>query len=62
MYWVWWLGWRIVVSLACAFSIQNLAQKNQGIYIHTEPLLITMACLIILIQMWSASGHYEDKK
>lgn len=46
-----WYTIRIVVTLACVWTIQNVIHK-EGYYIKFDTLLIVAVCVIIGVRFW----------
>jgi hypothetical protein len=54
-----WVGWtlvRIIVTLACVYTLFNVVHM-EGYYISFNPLLIGAIILIIMIRLWSSSNR-----
>lgn len=51
MGWVWWLTWRLAVSLACLLTIQNVIHL-EGYRVEFSTLLVTGACAILGVRIW----------
>ena len=63
MYWIWWLGWRVVVTLAGMFTIQNIVYKEEGLWLDTKPLLIQTILMVLMIVVWSTRSHpFKESK
>ncbi len=60
LYWARWISWRVVVTLCCIFTIQNIIHRESNVWIHTEPLLIAAICLIIAIRIWSVKPDHRS--
>lgn len=60
LYWVWWIGWRIVVSLACMYTLQHLMHE-EGYYVSMTNMLSMGAVMVVAIRIWSAQPNREEK-
>jgi hypothetical protein len=59
MYWVWWIGWRAMVTIAAVLTIQRVIHEEQGLWIETRPLFIGAILVVLCIRIWSAQPHKE---
>lgn len=61
-YWVWWFGWRGVVTFACMFTIQNVIHQ-EGYFIEWKTMTVATLCAIVGLRIWMPSckkeGHVD---
>jgi hypothetical protein len=58
------IGWfiiRLVVTLACMFTIKNAAH-HEGYYIDYNVLLVCTVCLIIGVRFWMPTCRCNQHK
>lgn len=60
--WIWWVTWRVVVTLAATLTIQHVIHEEDGVWIETKPLLVGAALLVLCIRIWSMAGHRKESK
>jgi uncharacterized membrane protein len=58
--WVVWFAIRVVVTLACIYSIQNIIHQ-EGYRVEFTTLLLASICAIIAIRMWMPSSKESEK-
>jgi type VI protein secretion system component VasK len=59
-YWIWWVVWRSVVTLACTFTIQHIIHEQDGIWIDPKAMLIGTVCLVLVIRIWSMRAKPKE--
>lgn len=52
--WVWWFAWRLVVTLACLWTVQNVIHQ-EGYYIEMKILMVAALCMIVGVRVWMPS-------
>jgi len=59
--WILRITWRVVVTLSCMYTFQNIVHK-QGYTIPWSAMCAVTACAILLIITWSSFLlYYKDK-
>lgn len=59
--WVWRIGWRVSITLACMRTFQNVISQ-QGYTILWGTMVAATSCAILLILAWSSLVlSYRDK-
>jgi hypothetical protein len=53
--WIIWISWRIIVTLLCVASIQNVIHR-EGYLIDFNVLLVGAILLIVGVRIWMPSG------
>lgn len=59
MGWVWWFTWRLAVSAACLFTIQNVIHQ-EGYYIENRVLLVAGICVVVGVRIWMPFKQGKD--
>lgn len=54
-YWVWWIVWRLAVSLVCLYTIQNVIHQ-EGYYVEYPTLLVSGFCAVVGVRIWMPSA------
>lgn len=57
--WVWWFAWRLAVTLACLWTVQNVIHQ-EGYYIEYRVLVVAALCVIVGVRVWMPSNK-ENK-
>lgn len=57
-YWTWWFAWRIVITLACLYTIQHVISA-QEYRVEMNDLIIIAICAILALRFWMPSCNKE---
>lgn len=61
-YWIWWMAWRVAITLACVFTIQQVIHRQNLVWVETQPFLVGTALFVLLIRIWSQPRPTKDNK